>query len=219
MAKGPVNSENVIEAIDHRPLDVNADFPNDCKVKLNEVGSCATLVADIIRSSSTPASLSIYCGLMQLLHGAIILDTLNFSISANKARPLDVEIAAEIEQLLSFHQSERKKLFKELMKARKNVGTFNALQLLSKDLKIVTNRKNSCVVSIPGFPILVQVKLVVVCLYVWLKKIGTTLGHDFRLLPTEGANLPEKPHQKTTNKKVLFPGCGVQQNTNICVCD
>lgn len=155
VAKIPVQGANVIEVIDHRPLDLNVSFPVECKVTLSSVGSCATLIADKIRSSQVTVP-----DCLQLLHGTILLDTLNFSSSADKARPLDVEIVTEIERLIAFDQNQRAKLFDELVKARNNVDSLTALQLLSKDLKIVTNSKNSFVVAIPGFPILVQVKLV-----------------------------------------------------------
>lgn len=158
VAKSPVQAANVIEVIDHRPFDAHASFPDECKVKLSEVASCATLVADLIRSSAIAVTLSNYSDLLQLLHGTIILDTLNFSISADKARPLDVKIVTEIEQIISFDQNQRKTLFNELVKARSNVDSLTALQLLSKDLKTITNVKNSFVVTFAGFPILVQVK-------------------------------------------------------------
>lgn len=146
---------NVIEVIDHRPLDVNASFPVECKVNICEVGSCATLVADVIRTASIPESLTSYYDSLQLLQGAIILDTVNFSISAGKARPLDFEIMAAIEKIIPFNENQRKTLFSELVKARSNVDSLTALQLLSKDLKIITSINN---IAIPGFPILVQVK-------------------------------------------------------------
>lgn len=155
--KSPVSMANVIEVIDHRPRDTNASFPVECKVNICEVGSCATLVADVIRSASIPESFSSYYDLLQLLQGAIILDTMNFSIPAGKARPLDFEIITAIEKIIRFNENQRETLFSELVKARSNVESLTALQLLSKDLKIITSI-NNIVVSIPGFPILVQVK-------------------------------------------------------------
>lgn len=155
VAKLPVQIANVIEVIDHRPLDLNVSFPVECKVKLSPVGSCATLIADKIRSSGLAVP-----DCLQLLHGTILLDTLNLSTSADKAHPLDFEIVNEIEQIISFDRNQREKLFDELVKARNNVDCLTALQLLSKDLKIITNNKNAFVVAIAGFPILVQVRLV-----------------------------------------------------------
>lgn len=163
MAKNPLQAANVIEVIDHRPLDVNASFPPECRVILNEVGSCATLIADVIRSSvPVPGAWRNYCDLLQLLHGTIILDTLNLSASADKARPLDVEMITEIEHIIFFDTKDRKYLFNELVKARSNVDSLTTLQLLSKDLKIITNSSNVLIVAIPGFPILVQVKHVTI---------------------------------------------------------
>lgn len=159
VAKTPVLLANVIEIIDHRPLDGYTNFPLACKVTVNEVGSCATLIADVIRTSVTSVRLSEYSDALQLLYGAIILDTLNFSTLADKARQLDVDIVTEIEQVISFDRIKRENLFTELVKARSNVDALTAYQLLWKDLKVLTNTKDSLVVTIPGFPILVQVRL------------------------------------------------------------
>lgn len=153
VARFPVHGANVIEVIDHRPLDLNVSFPDECKVKLSPVGSCATLIADKMRSSGVAVP-----DCLQLLHATILLDTLNFSTSADKARQLDVEVVTEIEQMISFDRNQRAKLFDELVRARNNVDSLTAYQLLSKDLKIITDSKNSSAVAIPGFPILVQVK-------------------------------------------------------------
>lgn len=114
-------------------------------------------MADKILSSEIPVPPPIHCELLQILHGAIILDTLNFSVAARKACPMDFKVTAEIERVTSFQQNERKVLFDGLVKARSNVDGLTALQLLSKDLKIITNSDNSIQISIPGFPILVQV--------------------------------------------------------------
>lgn len=126
---------------------------------MNEVGSCATLIADVVRTSATSVPLSEYVDVLQLLHSAIILDTLNFSTLADKARPLDLEMVTEIEQVISFDRSQRENLFTELVKARSNVDALTVYQLLWKDLKVLGNTKNLLVVTIPGFPILVQVRL------------------------------------------------------------
>lgn len=96
---------------------------------------------------------------MQLLYATIVLDTVNFSKEADKARPLDTEIVEKIEKILKIDEPvlNRLKLFDDLVKARCDVNSLNSLQILSKDLKIISNENNTKIVAIPGYPILVQV--------------------------------------------------------------
>lgn len=151
------NSKSIIQIIDHRPLDEkNAKISIDCNVTINEVGSCATLVADEIRKMD---KLENHKEILHFLRGPIVLDTINFAPSADKAKPLDVEINAEIEHLLDTNSDDRLKLFNDLVKARSDVSSLSSLQLLSKDLKIITNENNSKSVAIPGIPILIEVSL------------------------------------------------------------
>lgn len=148
---------NVVEVVDHRPLDPRATFPDGCKVALQGVGSCATLVAQLILISDVSISIELKKELLTLLHAAIILDTVNFSTAADKARELDVSVTDQIEEIIAFDQKNRKHLFNELVKARSDVNSLTPLQLLSKDMKIVFNPPKSISVPIPGFPILVEV--------------------------------------------------------------
>lgn len=142
--------------IDHRPFDKNSNLPSDCKINIKTVGSCATLIAENIINENM---ISIDC--MQLLYGTIVLDTVNFSKEADKARPLDIEIVEKIEKILKIDDPvlNRLKLFDDLVKARSDVNSLNSLQILSKDLKIICNESNTKIVAIPGYPILVQVCL------------------------------------------------------------
>lgn len=149
---------NITEIVDHRPLDPNANFPDECKVVLQEVGSCATLVAQIILTSrSNGMSAELRMQLLRMLHTVIVLDTVNFSTAADKARELDVSIAAQIEQLIDFDAINRKHLFNELVKARSDVQSLTTVQLLLKDLKIISNSSKTMFVAVPGFPMLVEV--------------------------------------------------------------
>lgn len=149
-------TDRVIQIFDHRPLDVkNARIPNECELKIQEVGSCATLIADEIRKLD--CSFENHKELVSFLRGPIVLDTINFSETADKARPLDIEINGEIEKSLGLNEEDRLKLFNDLVKARSDVSSLSALQLLSKDLKIIANNNKTSVVAIPGFPILVEV--------------------------------------------------------------
>lgn len=148
-----IDADNIMEIMDHRP--VTQPLPPNAKCTIDDVGSCATLIADtILRSGAAPECKDI----LQLLHGAIVLDTVNFSKEADKTRPLDVSVNASIEQLLGCDKDQRNRLFADLVVARSDVSSLDSLQILSKDLKIITNAAKTLRVAIPGYPILVQVK-------------------------------------------------------------
>ncbi|XP_038221364.1 exopolyphosphatase PRUNE1 [Zerene cesonia] len=148
---------HVTEIIDHRPIDnSNWRYRDDVRSTIETVGSCCTLVSQRIRD---------LCGLMgkegffhdfavctDLLHGVIILDTVNFSKDIKKATPHDevtVEFLEGILKLIDF-ETERKSKLDRLVASRSDVSSLNAEQLLRKDLKIVGD------VFIPSFPILVE---------------------------------------------------------------
>lgn len=151
-----VPTDKIIQIFDHRPVDTNnASFTDSCHVNIQEVGSCATLIADEIRTLET--SFDKQCDAISFLRGPIVLDTINFSESADKAKPLDIEINNEIEKTLGLKSEDRTQLFNELVKARSDVSELSALQLLSKDLKFISSDDKAKVVAIPGFPILVEV--------------------------------------------------------------
>lgn len=147
-----ITKENIEEIIDHHQ--VIEPLPINTKSIISDVGSCATLIADIILNANQSDDIG---DILQLLHGPIVLDTVNFSKEADKTRPLDVSINKQIENLLGLNENERKKLFDQLVKARSDVSSLDSLQILSKDLKIISNMAKTITVAIPGYPILVQV--------------------------------------------------------------
>lgn len=84
----------------------------------------------------------------------IILDTINFSPEADKARPLDHEVLNQMESILEIRDlSYRTQLFEELVAARADVSELDSYQILFKDMKLIGN---ATVVAVPGYPILVQ---------------------------------------------------------------
>lgn len=153
----PITSnERTVQIFDHHPFDANnSRILDGCQLKLNEVGSCATLIADEIRIIDK--SFANHNDLISFLRGPIVLDTINFSESADKVRPLDIEINQEIDAALQLKVEERSKLYNELVKARSDVSSLSALQLLSKDMKMISSNDKSDVIVIPGFPVLVEV--------------------------------------------------------------
>lgn len=88
------------------------------------------------------------------LLGPIILDTVNFSPEADKARQLDFDIVGKIEPILEIHSlSYRKGLFDELVAARADVSELDSYQILFKDMKLIGENTR---IAIPGYPIPVQ---------------------------------------------------------------
>lgn len=152
VAGANINKENILEIFDHRP--VSEPLPPHCHSTVTDVGSCATLVADFILKTETDKENT---DVLRLLHGAIVLDTVNFSVEADKTWPLDISTNSRIESLLALNEVNRNELFDQLVKARSAVDDLDSLQILSKDLKIISNPSKTVKVAIPGYPILVQV--------------------------------------------------------------
>lgn len=147
-----INKENVLEIIDHRPI--AEPLPPNCHSTIRDVGSCATLVADFILQTEADNEIT---DVLRLLHGPIVLDTVNFSVEADKTWPLDISVNSRIESLLGINEDNRNELFRQLVSARSAVDDLDSLQILSKDLKIISNPSKTVRVAIPGYPILVQV--------------------------------------------------------------
>ncbi|XP_065079132.1 exopolyphosphatase PRUNE1 [Ochlerotatus camptorhynchus] len=148
---------NVVGVIDHRPFDTSSLLNADIFKYIDQVGSCASLITKLIQDSGALQEKSNdNTELMNFLYGPIVLDTVNFSKEADKARELDHQMAKTIEQYLNIKNSSeiRQILFDNLVAKRSDVSCLDSLQMLSKDLKIVS--RNGRVVAIPGYPILVQ---------------------------------------------------------------
>lgn len=145
-----------IEIIDHRPLDAIAQIPRSCLVNIQQVASCTTLIAGMVleQNLSTEANQQ----LLRMLYPVIVLDTVNFSPVADKAKPLDVSVSDRIATQFNITQEERLRVFDELVAARADVSQLDSLQILDKDMKRVMSKKSGeTVVVIPGFPISVLV--------------------------------------------------------------
>lgn len=152
-------SDKVIAVLDHRPFDKLSNLRNDCFKNIQEVGSCATLVCDAIRKDVS--SFTEYKEIFQLLHGPIVLDTINFDRDADKFRPLDIEMCEFIENCLAVEDvmKTRLTLYNELVNARADVSSLNSLQLLSKDLKTISSDNGRVRVAIPGVDVYEFIKM------------------------------------------------------------
>ena len=146
-------NKKVIAVLDHRPFDELSRLNSDCIVNIQEVGSNGTLVSDAIRKDLCSDAVSDdYKEVFKFCYGPIVLDTINFSPVADKVRPLDIEIGNYIENLLGIGNVEanRKLIYEELVEARADVSTLSPLQVLSKDLKIISNQAGTVKIALPG---------------------------------------------------------------------
>lgn len=144
----------VFEIYDHRPVDRSMKW-NETGVTTNiqEVGSCATLIADKILAKHD----GILCdSVAALLYGnnnyhkcssvscflffsdTITFDTIGYNPEAGKVKYLDVRVAEELENRFNFKSDNRKELFEELWTAYTNTSHLNPEQLLSIDLKFIS---------------------------------------------------------------------------------
>lgn len=176
---------NIIQLFDHRPVNRRRLFvPNDCPVTVEQVGSCATLITKAIKDNGL---LDKFPEILPLLRAPIVLDTVNFSEAAGKTHPLDIEMNDDIERLLQLDTTSRLELFNELVAARNSVDTLSTLQILSKDLKIITYQsieKYPRSIAIPGFPILAEVRG-----HRIYSILGKNLRHKFNCHPIFIVNL------------------------------
>lgn len=153
--------DKVISVLDHRPFDNNSNLKSDCFVNVQEVGSCATLIVDAIKVDTQVNTKNDYTDVLQLCYGPITLDTINYSKQADKVRPLDIETGEFIEKLLGIEDVmiHRKELYEELVAARADISSLNSLQVLSKDLKIISSDNGSVRVAIPGVDVFGYIKM------------------------------------------------------------
>lgn len=148
--------KQTIQVIDHRPVYSGSNLPTDCQTNITAVGSCASLIADLILKSNVDAKGDDVREMLKMLYAPIILDTVNFSTDAGKATPFDQMICDKLEMLLGIDEVQRGHLFNELVAARSDVSLLDSLQILSKDVKIISNFDDSRVIAIPGYPISVH---------------------------------------------------------------
>ncbi|KAM9368521.1 exopolyphosphatase PRUNE1 [Phaethornis superciliosus] len=124
--------EAVVEVLDHRPLD--RDRAPRCPLTVAPVGSCATLVTERI-AQGPPGVLDRVTA--ALLHGTILLDSVNLSPAAGKVTPRDVACVSLLEERFPDLPA-RDKVFKALQAAKFDVSGLTTEQMLRKDLKVLS---------------------------------------------------------------------------------
>lgn len=150
-------NDRTVAVLDHRPFDQACKLSCDCYSNIQEVGSNATLVCEAIKKDLNSEELSDnYKEVLKICYGPIVLDTINFSLEADKVRPLDIEMRDYIEKVVQMENPEntRKSLYEELFTARDDNSTLDSFQVLYKDLKIISNDAKTVKIAIPGVNVL-----------------------------------------------------------------
>lgn len=139
-----------VQVIDHRPLDpiAAAALPANCSKRIEPVGSCCTLIADMILADRAQHAHQFHDELLALLHPVVVLDTSNFIESAGTARPLDRDVCERIEHIENLKL--RQKLYNELQTARANLTGLSASELLQKDMKSADLADGTRLVALPS---------------------------------------------------------------------
>ena len=128
---GPLSelpNTEVVEVIDHHPA-AEGERVGTCRVIVEPVGSCATLVAEGLladKDYALPATAA------TLLLGAVLLDTVGLAREKGRATDKDEVIA---EQLAPLSSLPRAQLFQSLSAARLSTAGLSTHQLLRRDFK------------------------------------------------------------------------------------
>lgn len=114
--------------IDHHRLERQLGAGGD-DIQLEMVGSCSTLIAErILRENKTLLEDE---DAVRLLHGTIILDTINLNEDAKRATPKDVQVVEELEKMLKT-PPDRAQVFAEVTSAKGDVSSLTTEELLRK---------------------------------------------------------------------------------------
>lgn len=124
-----LTSLQVVSVIDHHHPPPSS-FPSGPGPYLVEpVGSCATLVAEILLENNC-----IHSSAATLLLGAILLDTVGLDKSTGRVSDKDIMVAERLKSLVDVPPDE---LYRNLSSARLSTTDLTSLQLLRKDMKCV----------------------------------------------------------------------------------
>ncbi|NXL86118.1 PRUN1 Exopolyphosphatase, partial [Alectura lathami] len=133
--------EAVVDVLDHRPLE--RERAPSCQLTVELVGSCATLVTERI-AQGPPGVLDRTTA--ALLHGTILLDSVNLSPAAGKVTPRDVACISLLESRfpeLPAHDT----IYEALQGAKFDVSGLTTEQMLRKDLKTVSSDEQVLAIS------------------------------------------------------------------------
>ncbi len=119
-------ASSVSEIIDHHK---DEEMYPEAEKTIEPVGSCATLVAEKIKSSGKAVADE---NTATLLAGTILLDTVNLGKDAGRTTPKDEEIIA---YLTSNFKIDRAKIFDRLQFEKFNTAPLSSYDILRKDYK------------------------------------------------------------------------------------
>lgn len=129
--------ECVVRVIDHRSRErPESSF---CNVTVEPVGSCCTLIADEIFKGSYSNQIDVTVA--TLLFTTILLDTVNMSKDAGRGTAKDEEMLQRLEVVIP--NACREKTFKEIQDVKYDLSNFTTLDILQKDLKVISGNGTS----------------------------------------------------------------------------
>ncbi|XP_044763805.1 exopolyphosphatase PRUNE1 [Coccinella septempunctata] len=163
--------DTVCRVYDHRPIDESWKWSSNTELRIELVGSCATLIVnEMLKEEGI-----LFKELAYLLYCTIVFDTLAVLPENKKATPLDIEMAKKLEDTFGFTEP-RLTLFKKIVDLHSDVSKLTPDQLLIRDLKFVGN------IPIPGLPMLVETFSKLPDVDRSLTKLGNNKAADFIIL-------------------------------------
>ncbi|CAD5122848.1 DgyrCDS11250 [Dimorphilus gyrociliatus] len=119
------------------------------KTKIEKVGSCSTLIAELILNSS----ITIDKHLAEMLYTTIILDTINLSKEADIVTEKDKIILNQLERKY-LPNIDHTEIFNEYFKAKTDVSSLTLVEILRKDVKIINDANIKIGISSIPLPLL-----------------------------------------------------------------
>ena len=118
---------HVKKIVDHHK-DVGISYHADCERLIEPVGSCATLVAELLLAEDIVDEV-----IAELLLAAILVDTFNLSPTANRATDKDRDVAQRLTSMITISNDE---LYRSVLGARCDNSTLSVRELIEKDFKV-----------------------------------------------------------------------------------
>ena len=115
--------------IDHHK-DEGVRYHPDCQRVIESVGSCATLVAEMLLSRDAGLVDAV---IAELLLATILVDTFNLSVSAKRATDKDCDVVQQLSNVVTISNDE---LYRSVLAARCDNSAYSVKELLEKDYKI-----------------------------------------------------------------------------------
>ncbi|XP_042908214.2 exopolyphosphatase PRUNE1 isoform X1 [Parasteatoda tepidariorum] len=137
----------IVQIIDHHKIN-NPETISRIDSKIEDVGSCSTLIAEEILKFPNLIDSQIAL----LLLGTILLDTVCLQESAKRVTEKDKVVAAKLEKYIK--DINKEELFQELLHAKFDTSNLSPEQLLRKDTKYISNGATN--VAIASLPLLLK---------------------------------------------------------------